>query len=254
MRSRSIRTTGTPKEAAIAATDKPPEPAPITQRSGFSTSLKGERSAESSSVRMLGRRRRGLRHRRVRRPAAPVADDDRDQGHDAERREGGEDLRREDATKGRDRRRNPSARRSCRPWNAAFWAAMTLSSPAPAIAKAKVAGRMPIMVAKAKVFGPDAEKRRREVRQPERHDGQEAQEEKVGEGVLAEPVGELLQLRPGLAGEDIADRGAGDEEDQTAPSVAETDATAPPKSQPNRKPPKIVRNTAPGTESATATT
>ena len=37
MRSRSISTTGTPKEAAIAATDKPPEPAPITQRSGLRT-------------------------------------------------------------------------------------------------------------------------------------------------------------------------------------------------------------------------
>src|SRR5215207_4776904 len=99
MRSRSMRTTGTPNEAAIAATDKPPAPAPITQRSGFSTSLKGERSAESSSVRMLGRRRRGLRHRRVRRPAAPVAHDDRDQRHDAERREGGENLRRKDRPK-----------------------------------------------------------------------------------------------------------------------------------------------------------
>ena len=63
-------------------------------------------------------------------------------------------------------------------------------------------------------LGPHAEKRRREVRHPERHDGQEAEEEKVGERVLAESVGELLQLRPGLADEDIADRGAGNEEDQ----------------------------------------
>src|SRR3954453_1088645 len=99
MRSRSMRTTGTPKEAAIAATDKPPEPAPMTQRSGFSTSLKEERSAQSSSVRMLGRRRRGLRHRRVGRAAAPMADDDGDQGHDAERGEGSEDLWREDRPK-----------------------------------------------------------------------------------------------------------------------------------------------------------
>ena len=40
----------------------------------------------------------------------------------------------------------------------------------------------------------------------------------------------------------------------TAPSVAETDATAPPKNHPNRNPPRIVRNTAPGMESATAMT
>src|SRR5215218_5078887 len=34
----STSTTGTPKAAAAAATDNPPEPAPITQRSGLSTS------------------------------------------------------------------------------------------------------------------------------------------------------------------------------------------------------------------------
>ena len=52
--------------------------------------------------------------------------------------------------------RSRSKAQSVRPaflqaWNDAFWAAITLSSPAPAIAKVKVAGRMPIMVAKAKV-------------------------------------------------------------------------------------------------------
>ena len=34
----SISTAGTPKAAAAAATDKPPEPAPITQMSGVSVS------------------------------------------------------------------------------------------------------------------------------------------------------------------------------------------------------------------------
>src|SRR6266571_8634779 len=35
----SISTTGTPKAAAAAATDRPPEPAPITQRSGVRISV-----------------------------------------------------------------------------------------------------------------------------------------------------------------------------------------------------------------------
>src|SRR3989337_2018317 len=38
MRPFAINTTGTPNWAAAAATESPPEPAPMTQRSGFSTS------------------------------------------------------------------------------------------------------------------------------------------------------------------------------------------------------------------------
>lgn len=39
-----------------------------------------------------------------------------------------------------------------------------------------------------------------------------------------------------------------------APSVAETAVSVPPSSQPNRKPPMIVRSEAPGKDSATALT
>ena len=38
MRPFSTSTTGTPNAAAAAATDRPPEPAPITQMSGFNSS------------------------------------------------------------------------------------------------------------------------------------------------------------------------------------------------------------------------
>jgi hypothetical protein len=40
----------------------------------------------------------------------------------------------------------------------------------------------------------------------------------------------------------------------TAPMVAATTVATPPRNQPNRKPPKTVRNTAPGTDSATTPT
>src|SRR5882672_3189094 len=54
MRPFSTSTTGTPKAAAAAATDRPPEPAPMTQMSGLSNSAMPVLQAGRSGVFSLG--------------------------------------------------------------------------------------------------------------------------------------------------------------------------------------------------------
>src|SRR5690606_38231852 len=59
---------------------------------------------------------------------------------------------------------------------------------------------------------PDAEKGGNEVDEPER-ERDEAQEEKIVEGIAAEPVLELARERTGAAAQHVAERGPRDEED-----------------------------------------
>src|SRR5262249_3964506 len=83
---RSISTTGTPNAAAAAATERPPEPAPITQMSGLRTSATPplKRSGET----------RGALARVTRLESLQPLHNNRDQRERAEGRERGEQLRR----------------------------------------------------------------------------------------------------------------------------------------------------------------
>src|ERR1043165_9308455 len=82
MRPFSISTTGTPNAAAAAATERPPEPAPITQMSGLRTSATPPRGCS-------GERRGALPHVA---PPQPFHHD-RHERKRAERSEGSEQLR-----------------------------------------------------------------------------------------------------------------------------------------------------------------
>ena len=131
--------------------------------------------------------------------------------------------------------------------SASRWAAMMLSSPAPAVAKVKVAGTMPIRVASAKVRRRTPNRAAARFVSQNGITGRSAQEQEVGEGVLPEALRETLEPRAGPRQEEVAERGPGDQEDQDGAGASpRATASAPPRSQPNRKPPRIVRNTAPG--------
>src|SRR3954471_12860955 len=84
----SISTTGTPNAAAAAATERPPEPAPITQMSGLRTSATPPRGCLSE--------RRGALARVT--PPQPLQDN-RDQRERAQRRERRKQLRRHQRAK-----------------------------------------------------------------------------------------------------------------------------------------------------------
>src|SRR5215475_767609 len=95
----STSTTGTPKAAAAAATERPPEPAPITQMSGCKRSAMPSPGDARGKTRIVDRAASRITHypsaRVRRRPCAQPLHHHRNERENAERHEGAEKLRRE---------------------------------------------------------------------------------------------------------------------------------------------------------------
>jgi hypothetical protein len=131
---------------------------------------------------------------------------------------------------------------------------MTLSSPAPATAKVKVAGRMPmaVAIAKARSLTPNSAAAR--LVSQNGMMGRRRRNSRYENASWWNPLARLWSRGPALRTSTSPNEVRAMRKTSTAPIVAQVAATAPPSSQPNRNPARMVRNTDPGTESATTVT
>src|SRR5262245_2842797 len=205
----SMSTTGTPKAAAAAATDRPPEPAPITQMSGVKQSAISclDRTAAASP----GSRRSSRWTGDARARLQPLHYDRNEREH-AERRERSQQLRRDRVMDVELEPAIGAPRRQARPIDGLLGDDHAVEARAQE-SKHEGGGNDPEEGSRGEGREPDAEQRRNQIDEPERKDRHQPQEQEVVEGVRAETVGELLRQRTRAAHEMLTERALGDEKD-----------------------------------------
>src|SRR5262245_14268117 len=201
--------TETPKAAAAAATDRPPEPAPITQMSGVRQSAISR--LDSTATASPGSRRSSQRTGDARARLQPLHHH-RNERENAERRERGEKLRRDRAMHVELEPAIRAPRRQARPIGGLLRVDHAVEARTQE-SEDEGGGNDPNRRGRGEGREGDAEQRRNQIDQPERKDRHQPQEQKVVEGVRAEPVGELFRQRARPLHEMLAERALGDEKD-----------------------------------------
>src|SRR5262245_23891850 len=205
----SMSTTETPKAAAAAATDRPPEPAPITQMSGVKQSAIS--CLDSTTAASPGARRSSQRTGDACARLQPLHDH-RNQRENAERRERGQKLRRDRAVHVELEPAIGASRRQAGLIGGLLGLDHAVETRAQE-SEDEGGGNDPERGSGSEGRERHPEHRRNQIDEPERKDRHQPQEQKVVEGVRAEAVGELLRQRTGTAHEMLPQRAPRDEKD-----------------------------------------
>src|SRR4051812_13698812 len=214
MRPFSTSTTGTPKAAAAAATESPPDPAPITQMSGVRTSTTKAPVAVSGEP---GRMRR--------RAGAPSFHYDRDERDGAERHGGANQLRRNDHAEAEVELAIGGTRGKTFPIDLARRGEHTVE---PRPQERKCEGRRHDADCRSgdKCRRLYPAERGRKIDQEEWKCRHEPQEQEIVESIGAKPACNLVRQRPGTPGQGFAARAPRDHEHQRRARGGADDARA----------------------------